>query len=134
MPVGTLKRRCSATGKSYSRRDIDNLQIIVKYCENIDYFVQLYGSDEEDFRENLPLQYSCVFSLEQIGEQIKHLSSELKDGHREINWRGANGLRDKIAHQYGSIDLSWIRSTVLNDIPFLKTACQNILSSANKPA
>jgi len=115
------------TGRSYSRRDIDNIQIIVKYCEDIDYFIKLYGSDEEDFTANLSLQYGCVFSLEQIGEHIKHLSSELKDEHPEINWRGATGLRDKIAHQYGSIDPSWIRFTVLNDVPHLKNACQKIL-------
>ena len=67
------------TERSYSRRDTEQLQIILKYCEDIREFIGLYGSDEEDFCDTLPLQYSCVFALIQIGEHVKRLSSELKD-------------------------------------------------------
>ncbi|MCL2145582.1 MAG: DUF86 domain-containing protein [Methanomassiliicoccaceae archaeon] len=87
----------------------------------------LHGSDETDFQENISLQYSSVFALEQIGEHIKRLSSELRDAHPEVDWKGASGLRDRIAHQYENIDLSWIRFTVLDEIPVLEKACRNIL-------
>ncbi|MDR1690799.1 MAG: DUF86 domain-containing protein [Candidatus Methanoplasma sp.] len=107
---------------------MDNIRVIVKYCEDLEYLTKVHGSDEDDFQENISLQYSCVFSLEQIGEHIKRLSSVLKDAHPEVDWRGASGMRDKIAHRYDSMDLSWIRLTILNDIPILENVCRNILS------
>lgn len=37
------------------------------------------------------------------------------------------GLRDKIVHNYGSIDLSWIRASVTDEVPVLKAVCEKIL-------
>jgi len=108
--------------------DSEPLRVIVKYCEDIEYFIALYGSDEEDFNENMSLQYGCAFSLIQIGEQIKQLSSELRGENPEVDWRSAAGLRDIIAHRYGDIDIMRVRSTILNKIPLLKDKCICILS------
>lgn len=115
------------TGRSYSKRDVENLRAILKFCEDIEYFVQLYGSDEIAFQEDLALQYSCVFSLMQIGEHVKRLSSELKDEHPEIDWKNAAGMRDFIAHNYANIDIPRVRSTVIGKIPSLRDVCQLIL-------
>ena len=114
---------------SYSEHDIGNLQVIIGFCEDIEYLVKLHGSDEMDFKDNISLQYSCVFSIIQIGEHIKRLSLKLKDEHPEIDWKGVAGLRDKIVHRYGNIDISWVRHSVLNDVPFLENVCRNILKS-----
>ena len=117
------------TGKSYSKRDAEHLQIMIKYCNDIEDFVNIYGSDEEDFSDKLPLQYSCVFALIQIGEYSKRLSSELKDEHPEIDWKNVAGMRDFIVHNYMSVNISRIRSTVLDKIPSLGEKCRSILSS-----
>jgi uncharacterized protein with HEPN domain len=97
------------------------------FCEDIEYLIRVHGSGESDFKDNISLQYSCVFSITQIGEHVKRLSQELKDKYPEINWKGVAGLRDKIAHQYGTIDVSWVRSSALNEIPVLKNVCRKIL-------
>ena len=117
------------TGRSYSKRDVENLQTILKYCEDIEYFVQLYGSDETDFYDCLPLQYGCAFSLMQIGEHIKRLSSDVKTDHPEIDWQRAAGMRDYIAHDYANVDIPRVRSTVLTKIPSLKEVCLFIINS-----
>ena len=44
-----------------------------------------------------------------------------------MDWKGLAGLRDKIAHAYGEIDIGMIRKTVLDEIPFLEEVCRNIL-------
>jgi uncharacterized protein with HEPN domain len=116
------------TGRSYSDRDADRLQTILKYCTDIQDLVRSYGSDEEDLKDNLAFQYSCAFAIMQIGEHIKHLSSELKDGHPEIDWKNAAGMRDIIAHRYLEVDLSRMRYTILNKMPALEKKCRHILS------
>jgi len=123
-------RRCYVIERSCSKHDKYNLEIVVRYCEDIGHLIKLHGSDEEDFRENISLQYSCVFALEQIGEHVKQLSSELIIAHPEFDWRGPAGMRDKLAHAYDYIDLSWVRSTVLDDVPILEKVCRDILSGS----
>jgi len=109
------------------KRECDILEIIVEFCDEIESFVQRYGSDSKDFYENHSLQYGCAFMISQIGECNKRLSQEFKDKHPEVDWRGAAKMRDMIAHQYGSVDIEILRDTVLNDIPQLKKECHNIL-------
>jgi hypothetical protein len=51
--------------------------MIIKYCNDIEYFLELHGSDEESLYE-ISIQYDFVFPIMQIGEHVKryHLSSE----------------------------------------------------------
>ena len=115
------------TEGSYSKRDLEILRKIVKYCDDIEYFIQLYGSDESGFHDNLSLQYGCVFSLSQIGEYVKKLSSEFTEDHRETDWRGIAGLRNLIVHNYEGVDVLRVRSTILNKVPALKEDCLRML-------
>ena len=115
------------TGESCSKRDVENLRIIIGFCRDIELLTEIHGRSEKDFRENISLQYGCVFSLEQIGEHVKRLSSGLKDKYSETDWKGVAGLRDRIVHSYGSIDLSWIRSSVMEEVPILEAVCETIL-------
>ena len=118
------------TEGSYSKRDLEILRKIVKYCDDIEYFVQLYGSDESDFCDNLSLQYGCVFSLSQVGEHVKKLSSEFIEDQQQTDWRGIAGLRNLIVHNYEGVDVLRVRSTILNKVPALKDSCLQILDRA----
>ena len=81
-------------GKSSSKRDAENLRTIIRYCDDMEYLINLHGSDEEDFYDNISLQYSCAFSMIQIGEHMKRLSDDLKKANPETDWRGVSGMRD----------------------------------------
>ena len=39
--------------------------------------IQMFGSDEEGFLENVQFQNSCAFAMIQIGEKVKRLSAHL---------------------------------------------------------
>ena len=118
------------TEGSYSRRDIENLETIIRFCEELDYFIMNYGSEEEDFMDSLELRHGSVSCLEQIGEHVKRLSSELRDDHPEIDWKNVMGMRDFLVHRYAEINFSRVRYTVLNKIPLLEKVCRDILSLA----
>ena len=119
------------TGRSCSKRDAENLLAIVRFCGDIEYLLERQGSDEEDFTDDIYLQYSCVFCLIQIGEHVKRLSDELKKANSEIDWRNVGRMRDIIAHNYSRIDVAIVRSTALDKVPDLKRVCLNILDGVN---
>lgn len=82
------------------RRDIGILRDIVKYCDIVNEAVEMFGSDEEDFLDNKVYQTSTAFSILQIGELVKRLSTELRNEFGDVTWRKIAGTRDMFAHQY----------------------------------
>lgn len=44
-----------------------------------------------------------------------------------VPWRQIKGMRDKVAHGYGTIDMDRVWDTVLNDINPLLKYCKEIL-------
>ena len=62
-----------------------------------------------------------LFRLIQISENSKRLSDQFKNEYLQIPWMAVYGLRNRIVHDYGNVDLSIIYSTVKNDIPELYT-------------
>jgi len=92
----------------------------------------MHGSDEEDFSDNISLQYSCVFALIQVGEYVKRLSSELREDNPDVDWKYAAGMRDFVVHNYASVNISKLRMTVLKELPPFKDDCTAIISRLSK--
>ncbi len=65
------------------------------------------------------LQDSMMFRLIQISENAKRLSDQFRDEHPEIPWTAVYGLRNRIVHEYGNVDLSIVFNTLKYDIPHL---------------
>lgn len=60
-----------------------------------------------------------MFRLIQISENSDKLTEDFKAYHSNIPWRAIKGLRNRIVHEYGNVDLSVVYDTVKNDIPQL---------------
>lgn len=86
----------------------DNLHFICKYMENV---------SKEQFNENELLQDSMSFRLIQISEDSKKLSDSFKSSKSKIPWTDIVGLRNRIVHDYGNVDLTIVYETLKNDIP-----------------
>jgi len=65
----------------------------------------MFGSDEDDFIDNVQFQNSCAFSMIQIGERVKRLSSEFIAGYPEIEWSDIARFRDILSHNYDGVNL-----------------------------
>ena len=87
-----------------------DLAFIVKHTRNI---------DAEELYANEVLLDSMMFRLVQISENAKRLSDDYKSCHSAIPWTAISGLRNKIVHDYGSVDLGIIYATLKDDIPEL---------------
>jgi uncharacterized protein with HEPN domain len=88
---------------------------------------QSYGLDSEEFLANDVLKRAIVRSLEVIGEAVKRLPEELRERHRDIDWRAIAGTRDKLIHDYFDIDYEIVLDIIFNEIPQLQEQIQNLL-------
>jgi uncharacterized protein with HEPN domain len=61
-----------------------------------------------------------VRSLEVIGEAVKRLPAELRERHRDSDWRAIAGTRDKLIHDYFDIDYEIVLDIVFSEIPQLQ--------------
>ena len=64
----------------------------------------------------------------QVGELVSQLSDETKAQNKAIPWRIIKDTRNFYVHAYGAIDIPSVWDTLENDIPVLKTACEDILT------
>ena len=75
----------------------------------------------EELGRNELLLDSMLFRLIQISENAKKLSDAYTSAHSNVPWLAVSGLRNRIVHDYGSVDLSIVYATLKDDIPELLT-------------
>lgn len=63
----------------------------------------------------------------QIGELAGQLSEEARQKSASIPWRIIKDTRNFYVHAYGSIDVDSVWTTLVQDIPELKKACEELL-------
>ena len=44
----------------------------------------------------------------------------LKINHKEISWRNLKGFRNKLVHDYGSVDIKYVYKAIKVDAPALR--------------
>ena len=101
------------------------LQNIIKHCEKIETKMSI--TDREKFNGDEDLREIICFNLFQIGELAKNFSSEFIKEYSSSPWKQIKGMRDKIGHGYGTIDLDKVWSTAQDDIKPLHEYCKMIL-------
>lgn len=115
-----------------SEKDAAVLSHILRYCNEIEEFLQRFDNSYEAFTTD-PLFLNAVSMAElQIGELTGHLSDNFKDNNSEIPWKQIRGMRNLFAHNYFHMDMEEIWDTAVNDTPILKKFCQRQLEMYNK--
>ena len=77
----------------------------------------MLGVTKPEFEENEILQDSMMFRLIQVSENARKLSEEFRASQNDIPWGDIFGLRNKIVHDYGQVDLKIVYETLVYDIP-----------------
>ena len=70
---------------------------------------------------------SIMFRLVQVAENSDKLTSSFKTDHKELPWREIKGMRNRIVHDYGFIDLTIIYDTVIHGIPEMYEQLEKLL-------
>ncbi len=108
-------------------RDHQVLEKIVRYCGEIEAAHQEYHKSYERFCTNSTYRNAVALCLLQIGELTNKLSDDFKAAHPQIPWRAIRGMRNVVAHEYGSIDVETVWETAENGTTELKDFCEQML-------
>lgn len=108
-------------------RDLNIIEHILKYCREIDAAHEDFSSSRAAFEQRSTYRNAISLCLLQIGELSLHLSQEFKEEHPEIPWKQIRGMRNFVAHQYGSADVEILWAASTEDIVSLKHFCEKLL-------
>ncbi|MBE5951282.1 MAG: DUF86 domain-containing protein [Lachnospiraceae bacterium] len=93
---------------------------IQKIRKDLEFIViHMRDVDAEELHANEILLDSMLFRMIQISENAKKLSDEYIERHGEVPWSALYGLRNRIVHDYGNVDLNIVFETLKTDIPEL---------------
>jgi uncharacterized protein with HEPN domain len=108
-------------------RNIDVLQRIISYCNEISETIARFGADYTVFARDSVYKNATALCVLQIGELTTHLSDEFKQTYTKMPWTQIKALRNVVVHNYGKIDDESLWETITIDIPELKKYCLRIL-------
>ena len=98
---------------------------IIKHCNKINE--KMLNLTREQFDKDEDVVQIICFNILQIGELAKNFSPEFLKQYNGVPWQQIKGMRDKVAHGYGTIDMDRVWFTALDDINPLLDYCQQIL-------
>lgn len=109
-----------------SRDDAYLYDILESARAALDY---MRGKTWGDFSKDSMLQDAVVRRLEIIGEASGRVSNETQKKYSHLPWQAMKGTRNKIIHEYASIELDIIWDIVEQDLPHLVTELEKIMPS-----
>ena len=109
--------------------DLQRIAHIRDYCVEIQKTINRYGNDFQIFNVDADYQRSISFSILQIGELSAGLTPEYRAATaNRIQWGPMKGMRNLVAHNYGSMSRDIIWETAITDIPALLSFCEEQLA------
>lgn len=106
----------------------DNAYYVKKIVTDLAFILEhTKGLTQQELEENEILVDSVMFRLIQVSENSDKLTAEFKAFYSTIPWRAMKGMRNKIVHEYGNVDLAVVYNTITNDIPELLRLLQELV-------
>lgn len=85
----------------------DNTYYLKKIVKDLGFIAEhTRGITKEGLQEDEVLQDSVMFRLIQVSENAARLADDFKLRYNEIPWQAMRGMRNRIVHEYGDVDLT----------------------------
>ena len=73
-----------------------------------------------------------MYHIQIIGEAARKLSEELREEFDDVPWSAIIAMRNILVHDYFSVDIDEVWSTVEKDIPALKEKISHVIEGMNE--
>jgi len=108
----------------------DYVEDILTAINEIDDFVK--GVTFEDFRKDKKTTNAVIRSMEVIGEAAKNIPKTLREKYKSVPWTKMAGMRNKLIHEYASVDLEIVWQAIKEDFPSVKQLIAEILKKLER--
>ena len=98
---------------------------IIKHCQRIEEKIQ--ECNKESYDTNDDIKEIICFNLIQIGELTTGLDADFINQYTGIPWNKVKGMRNRIVHGYGNIDIDRVWQTATIDVKPLREYCEKVL-------
>ena len=109
-----------------SRDDAYLIDILESSRAALEY---MRGKTRGQFSKDPLLQDAVVRRLEIIGEAAGRVSTATQKRYPKLPWQAMKGTRNRVIHEYDSIQLDIIWDIVQHDLPFLVKELEKIVSA-----
>ena len=99
---------------------------IINHCKRIED--NIIGLEEKNFYADENIKDVICFNLLQIGELAKNLETDFTNTYANIPWRSVKGMRDRIVHGYGTMDMNRVWLTAIENVKPLREYCEQIIN------
>lgn len=96
--------------KYFLNKIVKDIKFVIEHCKNISL---------NEFNNDEILNNAVCFKIVQISENCKQLSDDFTSKHPMIPWKMIIGMRNKIVHDYGNVQLDIVYNTIKHDLPEL---------------
>lgn len=91
--------------------------------------LHIAGRTADEFAADRTVRAAVLHELTVIGEAAARLPAELRQRHPAVSWPDIIAFRNIIVHEYFGLSWSLVWETASRDVPDLKRAIEEILSS-----
>ena len=93
------------------------LRDMLQACRDIQEHTD--GMTATQFGASKMVQQAVLWNLTVIGEAANNLPDEVQEAHLDVPWSAIIGMRHRLVHGYGSIDLQIVWDVVDSGLPLL---------------
>lgn len=110
-----------------NERDLSIIRKIYQYCVEVEDAHKSFGRSYDAFLDSSVYRNAVSLCILQIGELSNHISDDFKLEHSAVPWREIRGMRNVVAHEYGSIDADIMWETATENLTQIKEFCEQIM-------
>ena len=105
-------------------RDLGYLRYMYEFAKRVER--RILGVSLETFLEDIDLQDSVLFAIGHIGEFANKVSDETRDKYHDILWYELVGIRNRIFHSYGDVNMRIVYNAASINTPQLIKQLESI--------
>jgi uncharacterized protein with HEPN domain len=116
----------------YEKKNFTYIMTILESIEKIFLYTESFSDPDSFFGANEQMNFNASqILLLVIGEEVKKIDNNLKEEHKGIPWSEISKLRNRIAHDYRSIDPNISFDIIKNYLPELKLELLKMLEKVS---